>query len=563
MRYDCIIVPGCLTLRGHTIKRLEEFLSAGGRVIFLGDVPKLVAGRKDVRPAALAERAVRLPFDRNRLLAKLEKYRLLDLKNANGVRIDRYVYQMRRTDEETLLFLANAKKIEKPDIPVRWDGTLTLHGTYQVTKMDALTGEEEALAAEYRDGNTCLPVGLYEYDSLLLRLRESEVAAGRETDLETETKRQSVCAAAGADGAQRETAADSGIAQAGSRERRRELAAILHEVTDYSMEEENVLILDQAEYALDKEAYQSAEELLRIDKALRERVSYPLRTGISVQPWAREQEALKRAGSVRQAESAVGQECGVKQPKNVMERKTARHMLRLRFTVESAADITDCKLVLEELSQARVFWDGAEKATAQCGFFVDHHIPCMKLGVVTAGEHVLEVEIPFTPETRIEWLYLTGNFGAKVFGNRAVLTSAPECVAYGSLTEYGFPFYGGNFTYQHEIEVKEDGDYEIEITKFRAPLLKICVDGAAAGRIMFSPYRCSLGRLAAGKHRIDITAFGSRINTFGQIHNNDDAFGYYGPDSWRTEGASYSYEYQLWKTGILSAPKVWRITGED
>ena len=61
----------------------------------------------------------------------------------------------------------------------------------------------------------------------------------------------------------------------------------------------------------------------------------------------------------------------------------------------------------------------------------------------------------------------------------------------------------------------------------------------------------------------EIWAFGSRINTFGQIHNNDDAFGYYGPDSWRTEGASYSYEYQLWKTGILSAPKVWRITGED
>lgn len=563
MRYDCIIVPGCLTLRGHTIKRLEEFLSAGGRVIFLGDVPKLVAGRKDVRPAALAERAVRLPFDRNRLLAKLEKYRLLDLKNANGVRTDRYVYQMRRTDEETLLFLANAKKIEKPDIPSRWDGTLTLHGIYQVTKMDALTGEEKVLAAEYRDGNTCLPVGLYEYDSLLLRLREAEVAAGRETDLETETERQSVSAAAGADGAQRGTAADSGIAQAGSRERQRELTVILHKVTDYSMEEENVLVLDQAEYAIDGEAYQSAEELLRIDKVLRERVSYPLRTGISVQPWAREQEALKKAGSLRQAERAVGQECGVQQSGDIMRQKTARHMLRLRFTVESAADISDCKLVLEELSQARVFWDGAEKATAQCVFFVDHHIPCMKLGVVTVGEHVLEVEIPFAPETKIEWLYLTGNFGVKVFGNRAVLTSAPECVAYGSLTEYGFPFYGGNFTYQHEIEVKEDGDYEIEITKFRAPLLKICVDGAATGRIMFSPYRCGLGRLAAGKHRIDITAFGSRINTFGQIHNNDDAFGYYGPDSWRTEGASYSYEYQLWKTGILSAPKVWRITGED
>lgn len=511
MHYDCVIVPGCLTLREHTIERLTAFVAAGGKVIFLGDVPDYVAGRKDERPAALAERTVRLPFDRNRLLDALEEYRMIDLKNANGVRTDRYVYQMRRTEEETLLFLANAKKIEKPDIPVRWDGTLTLHGTYQVTKMDALTGEEMALAAGYRDGKTYLPVGLYEYDSLLLRLRETE--------------------------------ADLGIAKAGSGEKHRELTAILHEVTDYSMEEENVLVLDQAEYALDGETYQPAEELLRIDKKLRERVSYPLRTGISVQPWAREREASEKTGSVQQ--------------------ETAQHTLRLRFIVEAVADISDCKLVLEELAQARVFWDGAKKDTAQCGFFVDHHIPCMKLGAVERGTHILEVEHPFKPETKIEWLYLTGDFGVKVFGNRAILTSAPERVAYGSLTEYGFPFYGGNFTYKHEIEVKEDGDYEIEITKFRAPLLKICVDDAAVGRIMFAPYRCSLGHLAAGKHRIDITAFGSRINTFGQIHNNDDAFGYYGPDSWRTGGASYSYEYQLWKTGILSAPQVCRITGED
>lgn len=527
MRYDCVIVPGCLTLREHTLERLNAFASAGGKVIFLGDVPEYVAGRKDGGPAALAKRTVRLPFDRNRLLGALEEYRMIDLKNANGVRQDRYVYQMRRTDGETLLFLANAKKIEKPDIPVRWDGTLTLHGTYQVTKMDAQTGEETVLAAGYRDGNTYLPVGLYEYDSLLLRLRRAE--------------------------------ADNGVTEADSREKRRELTAILHEVTDYSMEEENVLVLDQAEYALDGEPYQPAEELLRIDKELRGRVSYPLRTGISVQPWAREREASENAESVQQAGNAGQQECGVQ----AAGQKAAGHMLRLRFMVEAAADISDCKLVLEELSQARVFWDGARKDTAQCGFFVDHHIPCMKLGAVERGTHILEVEHPFAPETKIEWLYLTGDFGVKVFGNRAVLVSAPERIAYGSLTEYGFPFYGGNFTYQHEIEVKEDGDYEIEITKFRAPLLKVCVDGAAAGSIMFAPYRCSLGHLAAGKHRIGITAFGSRINTFGQIHNNDDAFGYYGPDSWRTEGASYSYEYQLWKTGILSAPKLWRIAGED
>lgn len=539
MRYDCVIVPGCLTLREHTVERLNAFMAAGGRVIFLGDVPGYVAGRRDERPEQLAERALCLPFDRNRLLEALQEYRVIDLRNMNGVRTDRMVYQMRRTEEETLLFLANAKKIKKPDIPMRWDGTLTLRGTYQVTKMDALTGEETRLAAKYRDGNTWLPVSFYEYDSLLLRLRETEEASGSNKEGAAATaasgvngEREAVVAASGSDGERQDATTEN----VGKHNRQRELTAVLHEVTDYFLEEENVLVLDQAEYALDKEEYQPAEELLRIDKKLRTRVSYPLRTGIAVQPWVREKQAKQEA---------------------------AQHTLKLRFVVEAVTDICDCKLVLEELSRARVLWDGTELDTAQCGFFVDHYIPSMRLGPVTGGTHILEVELPFTPETKTEWLYLTGDFGVKVFGNRALLLPAPETVAYGSLTEYGFPFYGGNFTYCHDIEIGEEGDYEIEITKFRAPLLKVCVDDATAGKIMFSPYRCSLGHLAAGRHRIAVTAFGSRINTFGQIHNSDDGFDYYGPDSWRTKGASFSYEYQLWKTGILSAPKVYRVIGED
>lgn len=530
MRYDCVIVPGCLTLREHTVERLTEFRKAGGKVIFLGDVPCCVAGRKDERPAALAEQAIRLPFDRNRLMEVLEPYRLIDLKNTNGVRTERYIYQMRSNGDGKILFLANAKKVQNPDIPVRWDGTLTVHGACRVTKMDALTGEETPLFAEIREGKTYLPVQLYEQDSLLLRLDQA-----KEAERDTENEQRAVKAAS-------QTESDAGN---GAQETRREIAAILHEITDYKMEEANVLVLDQAEYALDGETYRPAEEILRMDRTLRERIGYPPRTGISVQPWAREKEEAAGSGTGEQ----------------IQEKAKDGHTLRLRFAVRVKADIPDCTLVFEELDNARVMWDGTLLDTTPCGFFVDHRIPCIKLGTATCGEHVLETEFPFTAGTRLEWLYLTGKFGVKVLGNRALIETPPKEIGYGSLTEYGFPFYGGNFTYQHEVTV-EEGDYELEITKFRAPLLEVTVDGTPAGKIMFAPYRCSLGHLAAGKYQIAITAYGSRINTFGQIHNSDDWFGYYGPDSWRTEGASYSYEYQLKKTGILSAPVLYRMNGK-
>lgn len=524
MVYDCIIVPGCLTLREHTVRRLQEFQNAGGMVLFMGDAPRYVAGREDERPGELAKRGMRIPFDHNKMLEILEPYRMLELRDKDGVRADSYLCQMREVSDGQILFLANGKKTAKPDIPSAKDYILGICGTYRVTELDALTGERREVLVRYQDGKTCLERRFYEQDSLLLYLQRVE---------EPET------------GEVRENVKSQGCAeQQMKKEPVRKIAAILHDITGFSMEEENVLVLDQPEYALDGEEYQPAEEMIRLDKVLRERVGYPLRTGISVQPWARQEKERSAKLSAAQVEKASEAFEG--------------HMLRLRYPVCAESEARDCKLVIEELANARVLWDGKETDTAACGFFVDHRIPCMYLGTVLKGEHELVIEIPFKPQTKLEWSYLVGNFGVRVLGNQAVLTGLLEKIGYGSLTDYGFPFYGGNFTYQHEITVAEEGDYEIEITKFRAPLLRVAVDGKPAGKIMFSPYRCSLGHLEQGTHTISIMSFGNRINTFGQIHNSDDNFDYYGPDSWRTEGAAYSYEYQLWKTGILSAPVVYQ-----
>lgn len=517
MLYDCIIVPGCLTLREHTVKRLQDFQNAGGMVLFMGDVPRYVAGRADERPGELAKQGMQIPFEYNKLLEALEPYRMLELRDKDGVRADSYLCQMREAANGQILFLANGKRTVKPDIPAAKDYILGIYGNYRVTELDALTGKRTEIPAWYQDGKTCIKKRFYEQDSLLLYLQHIE---GQEDEK-----------------AQEEAKAQERVEQQEKKEPVRKIAAILNDIAGFLAKEENVLVLDQPEYALDSETYQPAEEMLRLDKKLRERVGYPLRTGISVQPWARQTEEPSPKLSAAQE---------------------GNHRLHLRYGIYAEAKAHDCKLVIEELANARVFWDGKEMDTTARGFFVDHQIPYMYLGTVLKGNHELVIEFPFKPQTKMEWSYLIGNFGVRVLGNRAILTDLPVKIGYGSLTDYGFPFYGGNFTYQHEITVAEEGDYEIEITKFRAPLLSVAVDGKPAGKIMFSPYRCSLGHLKPGKHTIYITAYGNRINTFGQIHNSDDNFDYYGPDSWRTEGAAYSYEYQLWKTGILSAPVVYK-----
>jgi hypothetical protein len=98
----------------------------------------------------------------------------------------------------------------------------------------------------------------------------------------------------------------------------------------------------------------------------------------------------------------------------------------------------------------------------------------------------------------------------------------------------------------------------IEIPKFKNPLLSVDVDGRQAGKIAFAPFQLELGPLS-GAHRLDITAYGNRVNAFGPVHNANEKMTWIGPGAWRHTGANWSYEYQLKRTGVLAAPIVKRL----
>ena len=42
MKYETILVPNCLTLRSSTLERLKVFQKKGGRVVFLGELPRFI-----------------------------------------------------------------------------------------------------------------------------------------------------------------------------------------------------------------------------------------------------------------------------------------------------------------------------------------------------------------------------------------------------------------------------------------------------------------------------------------------------------------------------------------
>ena len=141
----------------------------------------------------------------------------------------------------------------------------------------------------------------------------------------------------------------------------------------------------------------------------------------------------------------------------------------------------------------------------------------------------------------------------RVFGSTTLLEALPETIGFGDYAAQDLPFYGGNLCYQMEFETPAC-QAVLEIPEYAAPLLGIEIDGGPEKPLFAAPYQLPLGTLTAGTHRVTLRCYGSRINTFGQLHNCNRRERYFGPLTWRTDAERWSYEYQLHACGVLTAP---------
>ena len=87
--------------------------------------------------------------------------------------------------------------------------------------------------------------------------------------------------------------------------------------------------------------------------------------------------------------------------------------------------------------------------------------------------------------------------------------------------------------------------------------MTVFIDGNEAGDIIYPPYEFKIKNLSDRKHEIVIKLYLHRYNTFGPVHLSDSKLRWHGPNAWQSEGDSWSYEYQLRQTGILTAPRIY------
>ena len=494
MDYDAVLVPNCRSLRSTTLKALKEFNALGGKVIFAGEFAGIVDGVEFC--PNMYKNFNNIPFSKTAVLNALEDLRDVNMQREDGNRAEHLIYQMRQDGDDRWLFVCNGTKPDNEDIPKAEEITISIKGRFEPTLYNTLDGSICPLIAEYHDGMTIIKQSMHMHDSLLLKLKPSPEASG------------------------------GFVMYANDPEPEAELLTTY----DFELSEPNVLVLDMAEYAFDDGEWQQTDELLRIDNLFREKLGYPLRFAAWAQPWIHE------------------------------EKEKPQHTLKLRFTIPSQIALDEVCLALESLDRTKVTFNGKPVEAKPDGYYVDRSIQKIILPGLIKGNNELVLEIAFDKMANVENCFLLGKFGVNVAGRKTEVTAYPEALPFGDISKMGLPFYGGNVTYKCKFFASGGHPARVEATYFRNPLLTVKLNGKPAGRIAYAPYTVELGALPEGgngEYELEITAYGNRLNTFGILHNSNETVDWFGPDSWRTTGAAWSYEYLLKPTGILKSPVIY------
>ncbi|TGO22498.1 hypothetical protein BPAE_0165g00130 [Botrytis paeoniae] len=503
--YEVIIVPNLRTIRSSTLNVLQAFSKAGGHVIIAGSSPELIdAAVPSEKPTI--KHSINVFWSQQNILCVLNQYRDLRVTNKNDSSTEHLLYQMREDGAERYIFICNTDR----NSPIMTK--IELKGHWDVSEMDTFTGEEGLMSSQLANEWTQLYYKLEGCASLLMRLRPrtrksiTEILPLIKISEKTPILEGDV------------TLAEVGLS------------------------EPNVLMLDYASYKLDSdERWSDSTEVLRIDNAIRDRLKLPHKGAAFRQPW-----------SIPASERA---------PKT---------HVTMRFLIISAFTISvPTKLALEDIQGMKIRIDRTELDSQKFdGWWVDEDIRTLEIPAYTIrpGRNTLTLSFPFGILTNIERLYLVGDFSVGNRHNSSLGTDSyylqqPRTVSWGDITKQGLPFYAGNLTYICDISIPPMSPgtaVHLSVPEYSSPVLVVALADTKQklGRIAFQPRTLDITSLGPGKHKIAITAFGNRYNSFGHVHLPDGLTNGCSPDIWRTGGDWWTDSYNVKPIGILECPSL-------
>jgi hypothetical protein len=499
--YRTVLVSGMTTIRSTTLSILEQFIEAGGRVVFMGDLPDYVDALPSTACFSLSEKTCRYPLQLSSLNALCGQgiiTRNIAVTDAvSGRPMEQIFCQMRDDGDRKYVMLLNVNREQAyPNTQI----SFKMKGV--VEEWDSASGKRYAVPYHEKDGAIHItadfpPAG----ERLYVIVPEKEPGVGPKIR-------------------HRDTPGGK-----------------LEGPFEYKLSEPNVCVLDTARYRFGHDDWSEEKDILKIDREIRRRLGLKLRSGDMVQPWYGAEKTHDPRG---------------------------RLFLRFHFAVEEPPKGA-FHLVMEHPETFKITVNGHNIDNGkEEGWWIDKCFRKLSVPseCIVGGENYIELETDFHQGANLEAIYLLGEFGLRLAGSEKILSSLPKQLKLGDLTEQSLPFYTGIVTYMvgSMADIRKDKSDRIILSfpGFEAACVKVRSTTGPDRMVAWQPYEADITSEVEAGESVELDVILTRRNTFGPLHLASVYSWAYGPESFVTEGESFCKEYALIPSGLLQAPLVLR-----
>jgi hypothetical protein len=495
--YKAILVGNMTTIRSSTLDLLDQFVKAGGKVIFAGDPPAFVDALKSEKAIQLASKAIKIPYKKDAIVNEAVKHvepsvQVIDRTTGKG--IDSVYCQVRKDSFRKYVVLMNMDRVKG------YSGVLIrIPGQGSVTEWNCTSGEPAKAEAAVRDGFVEISADIPPSGEHVFTLSDEPRNEMKEEAKYVVSKKSDI-----------------------------------RGPFNYSLNEMNVCVLDMGSYSVNGEKFSAPTEILKIDQAIRNRFALKQRGGSMLQPWFSAKYEKKPEVKGRVA-------------------------ISFPFQVE-VLPADSVFLCLETPDAFTVTVNGKQVRYENKGWWIDPCIKkiYLPLDLLKKGRNEVLLNIDFSADKNLEAMFLTGKFGVKLNGIARIITGLPEKLNTGDIVSQYLPFYSGAITYHIPVkdEWKNQKDVFLEVPGFEAACIKVSGTGSPAKMIAWQPYQAEVTDIVSNAKEIQVEVVLTRRNTFGPLHQLPLRPWAYGPFSFVPEGKSYSENYTLIPSGLLKDPVI-------
>ncbi len=523
--YKAVILPPMKTIRETTLDLISEFKRSGGIVIFTGEIPEYVDALKSDLAIKFATGCERFNLGEPvKIIESMETKRRVSITDYSGRELRGLLHLLKEDDDDYYLFICNTglksgKWHEKDYTPEIY---------CKIPAMERNLEYGNAVVRLFIDAKGC-PLELdpdsgkaYFTDSV----REKKSVAIK-TDFPKLGSRLFVIPKK----TKRTIPAKGRIKYSSEKTIR-----INKSQWDYSMSEENVFVLDFAEYRIGSSPWEKTKEILKIDSEIRKSMGVSVREPRMLQPWARQ---IKKSPSKTQVS------------------------LKYKFLAEaSVSNVT--YLAMERPEDFAISINGnTVSPLTDSGWWFDKPLRKIPLdpALICEGENELMLSCEYDEYSiGLEAMYILGNFGVKFKGDRPVISQPVEKLKIGDWCKQALPFYSGNLSYIHHIILNKNPnkDFFIKLPDYKGTAARIFINTSLAGIIAWGRNELDISKfIKNGKNEIRIEILGHRRNSHGPLHySGKKIFDAISSDLFTCDNENWSDSYNLVPCGLMTNPEI-------